>query len=272
MLLTYLISEDDRLIRKAMHDFHTSLRPDGLISMHYPAQSNVVLPAFSLFFPLMVYDHILYGGDQAVAKMYFPTVDTILNYYDRQITASGLVGQFSPGYWSYVDWVDGWSFGTPPAARFGPGTYFRLVYAVSLRVSAKIAEYIAQRSTASEYLERQRAVIAAVNTHCFDGTWYYDGLITDKSNPPPHWRSQHCQVYAIIAGALSDTEAERLMRRTLQDKTLPRMSLAQSFYLLSALEITNLYDLVEPLWEPCKNVISQNLDTWPEEEINPRTS
>src|SRR5258706_15896053 len=67
MLFTYNISGVDRLARKAFHDFHTSLRPDGLISMRYPAHTNVTLPVLSLFYPLMIEDHINYYGDRELA-------------------------------------------------------------------------------------------------------------------------------------------------------------------------------------------------------------
>ncbi|KAM0418921.1 hypothetical protein ACHAPT_012186 [Fusarium lateritium] len=271
MLLTYPISDDDRLIRKGLHDFHSSLRPDGLIAMHYPADSNVVLPAFSLFFPLMVNDHIFYKGDVALTKKYFPTVDAILGHYDRNITADGLVGQFSRRCWSFVDWVGAWTFGTPPAARVGPGTYFSLAYAVALQSAASIAEYIGRPAVAGEYLERKAAVLAAVNKHCFDGVWYYDGPISNMSSPPVEWRSQHCQVYAILAEAIKGAEAKALMHRTLEEKTLPRVSLAQAFYLFRALEKADAYHLAGTLWGPWKKMIAQNLDTWPEEEDSPRS-
>ncbi|KAL4981681.1 hypothetical protein BDW68DRAFT_183262 [Aspergillus falconensis] len=117
MLLTYLVSNDG----KPIHDFHTSLRPDGLIAMHYPADSNVAPQPWS---------------------RYFSRIQAILAYFERQLTPDGLVGQFSPRHWPFVDWVEGWDAGTPPAARQGPGTYFSLLYAIALQSTARIEEFL----------------------------------------------------------------------------------------------------------------------------------
>ncbi|KAL4995000.1 Six-hairpin glycosidase-like protein [Aspergillus recurvatus] len=278
MLFTYLVSNDDRLIRKAIHDFHTSLRPDGLIAMHYPADSNVVLPAFSLSFPSIVHDYLLYKGTAAVVKRYFPTIKAILAYFERQLTPDGLVGQFSPRHWSFVDWVEGWDFGTPPAARQGPGTYFSLLYAIALQSTAWIAEFLGHQSLVKECMESKEMIISAVNKYCFNGSWYLDGPITnlDTTMEAPHdWLSQHCQIYAILAGAIKGPAAQALMKRTLHSACLRPVSLAQKFYLFTALDAVGLYHLAHrdhlSLFDPWQRMIMQNLDTWPEEEHRPRS-
>lgn len=270
MLFTYNISGDDRLARKALHDFHTSLRPDGLISMRYPAHTNVTLPVFSLFFPLMVEDHIRYFADYDVATRYFPTCDSILNHFARLLQINGLVGQFNPSHWSYVDWVKDWVFATPPAAKVGPATYFSLVYALSLGTAAAIAEFIGRTDTSREYLKRKEAVIAAVNKECFDGVWYLDGPVDTFRNVPGSI-SQHCQVYAVLAGAISGEDARNLMARTLTTPTLHQASYSQMFYVFRALQNLGMYDVTRSLWEPFNTMLDQGLDTWAEALHNPRS-
>ncbi|PVH70631.1 glycoside hydrolase family 78 protein [Cadophora sp. DSE1049] len=271
MLLTYAVSGDDRLPRKAIHDFHASSRPDGLLSFRCPSHTNIVLPVFSLFFPLMIHDHMMYLGNKDLAKRFFPTIDAILNYFDRQIGPLGLVSRFSLRLWSFTDWIDDWKMGTPHAAREGPGTYNSLVYALSLGIAADVALFIGQPDRADDYYRRKSAVIKAVNTHCFDGTWYYDGPISDKPSPPPRWLSQHSQIYAILSGAIEGSAAQALMRRTLRDQTLYKATLSQAFYLLRALERTSLYELAPDIWKPWATMITQGLDTWAETLDNPRS-
>ncbi|KAL3482555.1 hypothetical protein BJX62DRAFT_250995 [Aspergillus germanicus] len=227
-----------RTLKNCMHETYedcpyyeqSHLRPDGLIAMHYPADSNVVLPAFSLSFVFFVHDYLLYRGTSAA----------ILSYFERRLTSDGLVGQFSPRHWSFVDWVDGWDFGTPPAARRGPGTYFSLVYAIALHSAADIAEFLGHPSLVQEFRNQKRSLLSAVNSCCFDGTWYYDGPIGKSTTrtPPANWLSQHCQIYAILAGAIEGAAAQDLMRRTLHDRSLKPVSLAQKYYLFRALDIT----------------------------------
>ncbi|RTE77767.1 hypothetical protein BHE90_007772 [Fusarium euwallaceae] len=244
ILLTYIVSGDDRLARKALLDFHSSLRPNGLIAMRYPAHTNLSLPGFSLFFPMMVHDHIMYKGDVSLAKRFFPTIDTILGYFDRLLTEQGLVGPLDPTSWSFVDWVDAWEWGMPTASKVGPVTYFSLAYAMSLGYSAEVARFIGRQGLAVEYLDRKAAVISAVNAHCFDGTWYYDGPIDNLSEPTLEWRSQHCQIYAVLSGAIEGNEARDLMSRALDDKSVHEVTLSQGFSLFRALKKTvPLYEL-----------------------------
>lgn len=271
MLLTYNISSDDRLPRKALQDFRASTRPDGLLGMRCPSHVDIVLPVFSLFFPLMVHDHVRYFGDKRLAKTFCPTIDGILNFFDSKLNPLGLVSKFGRRWWSFVDWVDDWSMGTPHAARTGPGTYFSLVYALSLGAAAQVAEFVGRRDVAEDYAARKTEVIHAINKHCFDGKWYYDGPISSKAETPPAWLSQHCQVYAVLAGAIEGPRGKELMLRTMKDKSLHRMSLSQAFYLFRALEKMGLYELSSSMWTPWETMIKQGLDTWAETVDNPRS-
>jgi hypothetical protein len=270
MLFTYNLSGDDRLARKALHDFHSSQRPDGLISMRYPAHTNVILPVFSLFYPLMVHDHMMYFGDRELVTQYFPTCDSILNHFHRLITSEGLVGQFDPRYWSYVDWVQHWVFATPPAARNGPATYFSLVYAMALSSAARIADFIGRPAVGAEYISRKTSILEAVNKLCYDGEWYFDGpLMTQRDIPGS--RSQHCQIYAVLSGAIEGDAARSLIQRMLKEPSFHKVSLSQTFYLFRALEEVGLYEATQDLWAPWKEMVDQGLDTWAEVLQSPRS-
>ncbi|KAJ4192386.1 hypothetical protein NW767_010610 [Fusarium falciforme] len=271
ILLTYIVSGDDRLARKALLDFHSSLRPHGLIAMRYPAHTNLSLPGFSLFFPMMVHDHIMYKGDVSLAKRFFPTIDTILGYYDRQLTEQGLIGPLDRRFWSFVDWVDDWEWGVPPASKVGPVTYFSLVYAMALEYSAEVAKFIGRDGLGTEYLYRKAAVISAINAHCFDGTWYYDGPIDTFSESPVDWRSQHCQIYAVLSGAIEGNEARDLINRALDDKAVHEVTLSQAFYLFRALEKTGLYEKRQDYWGSWEAMVAEGLDTWAETLVSPRS-
>ncbi|OJJ42278.1 hypothetical protein ASPZODRAFT_77269 [Penicilliopsis zonata CBS 506.65] len=267
ILFTYLVSGDDRLARKAIHDLHCSLRPDGLIAMRSPAHMNHSLPVFSLSFIHMISDHVLFFGDQELARRYLPTCLAILGYYDRLVRweSDGLVGPFDARAWSYVDWVKEWTFGTPPAARTGPATYFSLVYALALGQMAEIADFLNQKELARDCIERREALLSSVNTHCLNETrtFYLDG-------PGSREISQHCQVYAVLAGAIKGPAAQSLLRRTLST-AMPQMSYAQALYLFRALHKVDLYSHTISLWSAWDEMLSQGLDTWAEMPFDPRS-
>ena len=120
------ISADDRLARQAMEAFRRSQRPDGLINADTPTVKSNVIPAFSIYYLLMVHDHMMYLGDKALVKRHLPAIDGILGFFDRNLSEQGLVGKSgSPimrhRYWSFIDWAGVWDSGVPAATGKGSG-------------------------------------------------------------------------------------------------------------------------------------------------------
>lgn len=56
MLFTYQLSNDDRLARKCIEDFHSSLTSDGLLQARYPSVARQIIPGFCLHFVYMLED------------------------------------------------------------------------------------------------------------------------------------------------------------------------------------------------------------------------
>ncbi|RSM15144.1 hypothetical protein CDV31_005078 [Fusarium ambrosium] len=135
---------------------------------------------------------------------------------------------------------------------------------MALGYSAEVARVIGRHGLAIEYLDPKAAVISAINAHCFDGTWYYDGPIDSLPEPPLEWRSQHCQIYAVLSGAIDGNEARELMRKALDDKSVHEVSLSQRFYLFRALEKPGLYEKRQEYWGSWEAMVAQGLDTWAE--------
>jgi alpha-L-rhamnosidase len=269
MLFTYQISTDDRLARKTMQEFYASRREDGLLEAQFPNSGRCVnIPQFSLFWILMIHDHMMYFGDQKLVRRYLGTVDGILDHFDVRLNEISLVGQFEEEMWPFVDWVAEWhgntglhSMGIPRAYWSGAATYNSLIYAFVLQHAADLCDFVHRPDTASEYRRRSRSIIEAVNAHCFDGELYSDG-------PDSQDRSQHPQIFAVLSGAIQGEAAANLMRRTILDSLLPRCSYALSFYLLRAAAQAGVYEELFPyLVAPWRKMMSQNLTTWAEDDV-----
>jgi alpha-L-rhamnosidase len=269
ILFTYQISRDDRLARKCMYEFYASRREDGLLEAQFPSPvRSVNIPQFSLFWVLMVHDHMRYFGDRRLVKQYIGTIDGILDHFDARINKLGLVGKFDGESWPFVDWVKEWhgstglrSMGNPPAYWAGAATFNSLIYALTLYQAADPCAYISRHDTAKEYRARAAAANAAVNHHCFDGEMYIDG-------PGSKSRPQHQQVFAILSGAVTGRAATELMRKTVQDRDLPRCSYAMSFYVLRAAAKAGLYrEMFPTLIEPWRKMMANNVTTWAEDDV-----
>lgn len=277
ILFTYLLSRDDRLARKAMQEFYASRREDGLVETHFPCPGRATnIPTFSLFWVLMVWDHMVHFGDEALVRQYTGAVDDVLNYFHQRVNAqTGLVGQFDADCWAFVDWAEGWAtmergfFGlaVPPAYyKTGSATYHTLVYAYTLAKVSELCVFLGRQDTAQEYLTRRDDLLASVKEHCFDATtgFFLDG--PGYQGP----RSQHVQVFAVLAGCISGEDAKALLRRTVMQREehgLVKASFALGFYVFRAVSIAGVYEECwETLMRPWEKMIADNLTTWAESE------
>lgn len=274
LLFTYQISCDDRLARKTMEEFYASRRADGLLETNSPCTyRSINIPQYSLFWIIMVYDHMKYFGDKALVKRYVGVIDGILDYFDTRLNDLGLVGQFDSESWPFVDWVKEWrgtgdirTMAIPPAYReVGAATYNSLVYAMTLNHAAEILEYIGRYDTAREYRHRAQSINDSVNKYCFADELYLDG-------PGVSEKSQHSQIFAILSGAVSGDAARKLLQRTLSDRSLPKCSYSLMFYTFRAAEKTGIYsEEYKSLLEPWKEMIANNLTTWAEDDVSFRS-
>lgn len=269
MLFTYAIAADDRLARRCIDDFHRSLCADGLVNGCWPSVKNNVIPGFSLYYIMMIHDHMMYFGDRALVRRYLPTVDAILEFFERTRDDRGLVGKtggiVTQRSWSFIDWVPEWAYGVPNAYQSGPLTMESLLYAATLDMAAHLAEYAGRPEQGEEYRARAQAVKQAVNTHCLgENGMYQDG-------PGVEEYSQHCQVWAVLSEAAPAETRRGLMERMLADKALPKCSVSMAFYLFRAMEKAGLYAQTLPLWEPWRQMLRDNLTTCVENDTGARS-
>ncbi|WP_165822442.1 alpha-L-rhamnosidase C-terminal domain-containing protein [Paenibacillus montanisoli] len=264
ILYTYMVSCDDRLARKAIHDFHSSLLPCGLLQARYPSVIPQVITGFSFFWILMVHDHYIHFSDAALVARYRPTIDAILEWFARRVGADGLVGQLPESYWQMIDWVEEWKelYGAPPASRVGPLTVINLMYADALQKAADLNAYTGRGCVAAEYRERVARINAAVRASCYSSD---RGLFRD--GPSVQQYSQHPQIWAVVSGAVTGKEAEVLMRSMLADPGLPKASIAYVHFLFRALSQTGLYGQTASLWDIWREQVDLHLTAWVEDPV-----
>ncbi|HEY3413709.1 MAG TPA: alpha-L-rhamnosidase C-terminal domain-containing protein [Armatimonadota bacterium] len=263
-LYSSYLSADDRLMRKAIHDYHCSWHPSGLLQSRTPCVYPQIIPGFSLHWILMLHDHWRLFGDPALPRRYRSTVDSVLDWFDRKLTPDGLVGGF--GYWPYFDWVKGWNGGCPPPAPDAPSSVFSLMYAASLNLAAELSEPAGYPSRAEEYHQRARVVNQAVNAHCWDSA---KGVY--KDGPDHDTYAMHPQVWAVLSGASTGRKAAALMERTLGDHSMAQMNWAMQFYLFRALRQTGMYERAFPLFQGWLDLVDLHVTTWPEDPVNGRS-
>lgn len=269
-LFTYYISADDRLGRKAIFDFHSSLLPTGMLQSRYPIVSGgrQVIPGFALFWIMMVHDHYQFFGDAALAVKFRPSMDAVLGWFEEKRDHRGLVGKMPVAYWSFVDWVMEWkdTAGAPPAGKLGPLTVYNFMYIDSLTKAAELNRKTGRPDTAKEYLMKADVVREALRELCWSDSrqFFQDG-------PGVELYSPHAQIWAVLTETVTGEKARQLMLRILESNELPKVSIAFSYYLFRALKMTGLYDQTYGLWDPWREQLDLHLTSWVEDPVSERS-
>lgn len=265
-LLTFQISPDDRLVRRAIEDFHSSQRPDGMIQCNAPASFAQIIPVFALYYGDLLYYHYLYYGDKSLLKKYLPTMIGILRYFLERIDPeTGLLG--GTGYWSFVDWVELWreNHGSPVEDPDEPLFIYSHILAYALERTAYLLEQIGWDPIALEYREYRRELLLRLNQQTRTETGYYR-ICAGETVP-----CQHSQLWAVLSGAVNGEEAKTLMRRCMTDPQLLRCSYSMSFYLFRAMEKAGVYDEITDKWQPWFHMMDLHLTTWMEDAVSQRS-
>ena len=275
ILYTYAVSADDRLARQAMEAFRRSQRPDGLVNADAPTVKSNVIPGFSIYYLLMVHDHMMYFGDKELVKLHLPAVDRVLAFFDRHLLPSGMVGKVGGPimrhhYWSFIDWTDKWDSGVPKAYAKGDGaiTMESLLYLYGLQKAAELADFAGRPGLGEEYRTRADTLCTAIRENCF-GSYRGQRLVQD--GPGVDEYSVHSQVFAILTGVVEPSEGKAMLQTTVGDPELPQASVAFMFYLFRALEICDWYEKTDELWELWRQMLRDKMTTCVENDTDARS-
>ncbi len=272
ILYTYAVSADDRLARKCMDDLRRSQRYDGLLNCSYPNCNPNVIPGFSIYYILMIYDHMMYFGDRELVADHLPAVEQILHFFGRHLTKEGYVEKvgginMNARFWSFIDWAKEWNdtSGMPAAGLKGPITMESLLYIYGLQHAAKLMDYLGRSEDAKGLTKRAQDVQAAVRQYCVGNS----GMIQD--GPGVDEYSQHCQVFALLTDTVDLEQGRRNLLATIEEDGYTQCTVAMRFYLFRALEKAGLYEYTDQYWETWRNMIARRCTTCVEAEAYARS-
>lgn len=272
ILYTYAVSADDRLARKCMDDLRRSQRYDGVLNCSYPNCNTNVIPGFSIYYILMVYDHMMYFGDRTLVAEHMPAIDQILHYFERHLAKEGYVEKvgginMEARFWSFIDWAKEWNdtSGMPTAGLKGPLTMETLLYIYGLQHAAYLADFLGRGEEARLYRNRAKQAQEAVRKYCIgDNKMVQDG-------PGIEEYSQHCQVFALLTDTVDLELGKTNLLKTIEEPGYTQCTVAMRFYLFRALEKTGLYAYTDQYWDTWRNMVKMHCTTCVESEAYSRS-
>ena len=244
LLMTYMLTRDTRLPRKAMETFDRSRRPSGLTLSSYPILMPQSIPPFSLWWVMMVYDYWLWRDDHAFVAARMPGVRAVLEYFRSLLRPDGLLD--APYGWNLVDWAPDWQQGVPTHGDFVPSSIINLHAVLTLLRKAEMEDSFGEGLLAERDRELAYSIFAAVERHFWrdDRGFFADTLQEERF-------SEHAQVLAVLCGLLGADRQTRIAGNLLQADDLTRTTIYFSHYLFEAFALLGL-----------PNAMLQRLDFW----------
>lgn len=229
MLMAYTQSSDDRLTRRGIELFDWSRSRTGFVAERYPSTPYMLSLTFAMLWVAMLRDYAYWRDDPAWVASRIPGVRSLLEQFFALPHDGGLLTSL-PG-WSFVDWVDEWDTGIPPAGRDGVSSVINLLYVQCLQHAADLEDGFGETVLGQRYRTRAEQV----GRDIVDRFWHKPSGRLSDDTAQRHF-SEHAQALALLTGILNDSQIRRV--RSALRQASERMSQATiyfSFYVLEAL-------------------------------------
>ncbi len=227
VLSHYVMQEDTRLPKKAVHLFDISRVPKGLTQCRYPSVNMSFIPPFSLWWVAMVHDLALWRGEEKQVSRTMPFCREVLDFFLGHVNSDGvLVG---PEGWNFMDWVPSWSWGCPPDGECSINSVqgWQLVHV--LGVAARVEEWLGEPLLAARWRQRASELAAGLKKMFWD-----EGRSLFADNPSKSRWSEHAQCMAILSGQLDAPVAERVMDAMIRSGDLETTTIYFTHYYFEA--------------------------------------
>jgi len=244
VLVTYTVTRDDRLPRKALSTFDFSRIQSGLTQSRYPSRVRQVIPPFSLWWTSMVRDFALWRGDVDYVRTLMPGVRQVLDTYLGFTNEKGLIQ--APNGWNFMDWVPTWNNGVPPEGEFGVNSLVNWQMVYALAQIAELEDWLGE----PELAKRNRRMAGELAKRVIAAFWDKKRKLFADDLAKKHF-SEHSQCIAILSGELDGKTQKILGESLLADKTLARTTIYFTHYLFETYQklgkIDALFDRLQ-LW------------------------
>ncbi len=236
-LVTYVITSDDRLARKALRMFDISRLVEGITYSRYPSRIRQIIPPFSLWWIGMVHDYALWRDDLPFVRSLMPGIRAVLDRFGDWIDSDGLAQ--GPDGWNFMDWVEEWRAGIPADGDSGVSGIVNLLLALALRYAADLEGWIGEPELAARHARRADELMEAIDRRFWDEK---RGLYADDL-AHVHW-SEHAQCLAVLGGSLSAARRAQIAKGLQGDPDLARTTIYFTHYLFEAYRELGLADLL----------------------------
>lgn len=256
-LVSIFMTGDGRLLRNAIELLDDSRTSEGATCSRAPSVLQQYIPPFSLWWIGMVHDYWWYVDDAAFAGEMLGGVRAVLGFYDRYLRPDGLLRPMP--WWNYVDWVETWRSGRPPAEDGVMPATIHLQLLLALQEAAELEEALGESVLAGRCRARAGQLARAIRENFWSA-----GRRMFSEDLAHHHYSQHANVLAVLATLVEGGEAAGLMQRVEPAQDLARCSVYFRYYLDRAMAKAGLGERYLSRLGPWEFMLKEGLTTWAE--------
>ncbi len=232
-LTGYVMSRDFRLQQRAVDLFDWSrCLWDNLVSERYPSAVAQLSATFSMIWPLMVQDFVMYrrcnpDWFSEIRRSARCLILTLEKYWSDRGHLRNLPG------WSFVDWVPGhgWSVNglPPPGENGGDSSIYTLHYLGAVRAASALEEI--HPDTASEGMKIFYSGLAQQIRTALIRDFYVPEQHRFADSAEKNSFSCHAQVLALLYDALPEEERRACYNAMMTDLSAAQPTIYFSYYL-----------------------------------------
>ncbi len=253
LLTAGVMTDDDRLSKRAIELFDFSRRNWGFVNERYPSFLPQHSPTFSLIWALILADYARWHHDPAFVKARVIGLRSMLEHFDPYLNGDGLLENL-PG-WPFMDWVPGWKSGDAPDGR-GLSALNNLLYIHALQQSATVEDGLGEPLLAQRLRQKAARAADAVKAKFWDAK---RGLIADNLAHTEF--SEHGQCLALLTDTLTGDQAARCFEQLSSAPDIKRTTIYFNFYLMETWRKFGRGDLIVERMDFWKELVKQDLKT-----------
>ena len=246
MLCGYEAFGEFEFPRSVLELIGTDRREDGLLSICSPSRTDLVIPFFSLFYPVIVEEYVKHSGDVTIIHEVYEKMCEIESVFLNRME-NGIVQSFADdkNYWNFYEWSDTLCGKCCKPQHISTELMLNAAFSISLQRMAIMAKTIGKDADEEQFLSIAKSLNEKIREVFFDkeeglfrtaldGEF---GMMNPKNEAMPH--SVLGNAFAVLCGAAEGDIAVKICDRIVDGSIPYPATLSMLTFVYDALLLTD---------------------------------
>ena len=212
MLCGYYAFGETAFARACLHLIGHGMRPDGILTLCYPAGKDFPIPAFSTVYFIQMWEYIEHSGDTSLSREYKNLLCRLMEtFLSKMRPEIGLIENFhgDGGYWNFYEWSETMSGRLGKRATPAIEAPLNAFLSLALQAFVKILRAIGEEDAANNYESRIAPLNEAIRTYFFRPN---DGLFASFDDRDEGKYSVLTNALCLLCGAADGIDTQTLLK------------------------------------------------------------